>query len=93
MVSDVPKFITNLIDSLYELWPHLSLALEQAKYLRELKKNLEESSVIFLGYFPQNYSFVVQDEVQSFHWKNMICTNYPVMIYYKSNDGSLSHVS
>ena len=43
-----------------------------------LVKILMESTIIFLGDFAANYPFVVQDEVQSFHWKNMMCTLHPL---------------
>ena len=45
-----------------------------------------------MGDFAENYSFVVQDEVQSFHWNNMMCTIHTVVIYYKDG-GSLSSIS
>ena len=31
----------------------------------------------------QNHSFLVQDEVQSYHWNSQQSTLHPVMIYYK----------
>ena len=60
-------------------------ACEQAKYLTELKENLDESSIIFLGSFAENYSFVFQDEVQSFHSNTMKCTIYHVVVYYETD--------
>ena len=64
----------------------------QSKYLSELKENIDGDTVIFLGDFSENYSFVVQDEVQSFHWNNMMCSIHTVVIYYKDGN-SLSHLS
>ena len=93
MVADAPTFIIKLTDSLYDLQPHSFLSREQAKYLNHLKENLDESSIIFLGDFAENYSFVVQDEIQSFHWNNMMCTLHPVVIFYQINDLPLSHLS
>ena len=40
----------------------------------------------FLGDFAENYKFITQDEVQSFHWTNLQCTLHPVVVYYKEND-------
>ena len=37
----------------------------------------------------QNYSFVVQDEVQSFHWNNLQATVHPFLCYYRNTDGKL----
>ena len=38
---------------------------------RECIESLEENEIIILGGFAKNYSFVVQDEVQGFHWNNL----------------------
>ena len=42
--------------------------------------------------FAENYSFVVQDEIQSFHWSKSHCTLHPVVVYYKEN-GKLAQKS
>ena len=89
---DVPSFIEILITSLEELKPHSFISREQARYLNELKENRAESSVILLVDFAENYSFVVHDEVQSFHWNNMQCSLHPVVIYYRK-DAALHHLS
>ena len=47
---------------------------------------------LILGDFAENYKFVVQDEVQSFHWNNLQCTLHPVVVYYRA-DGKLLHMS
>ena len=39
--------------------------------------------------FAENYSFVVQDEAQSFPWNNMQCSIHPAVIYY-IYDGQLT---
>ena len=91
-MADVPSFIEMLITSLEELKPHSFISREQASYLNKLKENLSESSVILLVDFAENYSFVVQDEVQSFHWNNTQCSLHPVVIYYRK-DAALHHLS
>ena len=42
--------------------------------------------------FAENYTFVVQDEIQSFHWNNDQVTIHPVVGYYKSDD-NLKHIN
>ena len=64
-----------------KLTAHSFIGKCQSNYLRELKGNLEENEVIILGDFAENYSFVVQDEVQGFHWNNLRCTLHPVVVY------------
>ena len=39
--------------------------------------------------FAENYLFVVQDEVQSFHWNQSQCFIHPVALYYKNNENDL----
>ena len=46
-------------ESLYEVLPHSFFNHEQAKYLKEPKESLDESSIIFLCDFAKKYSFVV----------------------------------
>ena len=62
------------------------LTKSQAEYLQQRKDNIDNETVISLGNFAENYSFVVQDEVQSFHWNNFQCTLHPVVLYYKIDD-------
>ena len=33
--------------------------------------------------FAENYQYVSQDEIQSFHWNNSQCSIHPAVIYYK----------
>ena len=53
-------------------------------YLRECKENLKHDECIILGDFAENYQFVVQDEVQSYHWNKEQCTLHPIVVYYIS---------
>ena len=84
--ENVPQFINLVIQQLEKLTAHSFIAKYQSNYLRESKENLEENEVIILRDFAENYSFVVQDEVQGFHWNNLQCTLHPVAVYYKNGD-------
>ena len=42
---------------------------------------MEKEALISLD-FSENYSFDLQDEVQSFHWNNNQATIHPIAIYY-----------
>ena len=33
-----------------------------------------------------NYSFLVQDEIQGYHWKEIECPLHPVVVYICSSD-------
>ena len=43
--------------------------------------------------FADNYKYIVQDEVQGFHWNKDQCTLHPVVIYYKNEENELVHKS
>ena len=81
----VNEYIDLLIEALDALTPHSYIAKCQAKYLKSRKEYLPEDSLIVLGDFAENYTFVVQDEVQSFHWSKQYCTLHPAVVYYKEN--------
>ena len=46
-----------------------------------------------LGDFAENYQHLIQDEIQSFHWRKEYWTLHPLVIYYKDVDGNLQHYS
>ena len=84
--DNVPQFTNLVIQQLEKLTAHSFIAKCQSNYLRESKENLAANEVIILGDFAENYSFVLKDEVLGFHWNNLQCTLYPVVVYYKDGD-------
>ena len=44
--------------------------MEQSTYFKNLKEEIQEGELVLVGDFSENYSFVVQDAVQGFHWDN-----------------------
>ena len=42
--------------------------------------------------FSENYSFVLQDAVQGFHWNNAQTTIHPFVVYYHDSD-ELCHIN
>ena len=51
-----------------------------------------DQSNIILGDFAENYVFVVQDEIQSYHWNTQQCSLHPLVIYYKDDNGILKYI-
>ena len=47
---------------------------------------------VVIGDFSENYSFVLQDAAQGFHWNNSQATIHPFVAYYRQL-GKLEHVS
>ena len=64
------EFITLLSDMLYKLPEHHFIAKSQNQYLKDLKASLKPNECIIILEFAENFSFVVQDAAQAFHWNN-----------------------
>ena len=77
------EYIELVCKKLTKLAPHSCLAISQAAYLKSRKEDINKEAALFLGDFLENYKFVVQDEVQSFHCANLQFTLHPVIIYLK----------
>ena len=61
--------------------------------LKDKKENLTRSEAIVLGDFAENYQFIIQDEIQGYHWSQIYFTLHPVVIYILDNDGLVKHDS
>ena len=97
----VDEFIEDLADKVSKLTRHHYIAHKQALYLKNLKESLALNECIIHGDFSENYSFVVQDAAQGFHWevvqdaaqgfhwKNSQATLHPCVVYYKNAEGVL----
>jgi len=85
-------YVELVVSQMQKLTAHSYISKAQAKYLKKRKEQLECNTALFLGDFAENYKFVVQDEVQGFHWNNLQCSLHPVVIYYKENS-LLKHIS
>ena len=66
------EYIDNLADLLHKLTRHSYVAKSQSDYTKFLKNNITAHKLIIQGDFAENYSFVNQDEIQSFHWEEFI---------------------
>ena len=76
-------FLSFLCEKLDSITLHSFIAKKQSQYLKELKEELSQNQVIVLVDFAENHNFLVQDEVQSYHWNSQQCTLHPVIIYYQ----------
>ena len=74
----VHEFIELLVDKIRNLTKHSYTAKCQSRYLKQWKECLGNEIVIVLGDFAGNYAFVIQDEIQSFHWSNHFITGCTV---------------
>ena len=69
------------------------LAKCQANFLKAKKKSLKANEVSVLGDLAENYQFLVQDEIQSYHSSKEYCTLHPLVVYFIDGDGSIQHNS
>lgn len=69
-----------------ELLRHDFLAKSQASYFARKKETIEVGEVVVSLDFAENYSFVVQNAIQSHHWSNSQATLHPYVIYYRDNE-------
>jgi hypothetical protein len=66
-----------LLEKLLLLLRHAFIATRQAMFLKEMKCNLQSGESVVLCDFTENYSSVLQDEAQEFHWSNAQATIQP----------------
>jgi hypothetical protein len=60
--------------------------------LKATKSSLQQGKVIVLGDFSENYSFIIQDAVQGFHWNNQQATIHPFVSYFKNSKNGLENL-
>lgn len=75
------EFIDVLVRKTEKLVCHDYIARQQAEFLRNLKSTMDESEMTVLLDFAENYSFIVQDAAQGYHWDNTQCTLHPFVLY------------
>ena len=71
---------------------HDFIAKQQSLYLTQRKESLLDNEYIVMTDFAENYSFVLQDAVQGFHWNNAQATVHPFVCYYRRL-GVINHIS
>ena len=82
---NVEEFIKLLVGTIDNLTSQCYIAKCQTNYLKRREEELPDNCALVLGNFVENYAFVFQDEIQSFHWSKLYCTLHPIVVYYKEN--------
>ena len=93
LTTTFEKYKELLIDSINNLTRHSYLAKGQARYVKSKRESVGANEVMVLGGFAENYQYLIQDEIQSFHWSKEYCTLHPLVIYHKDADENLQHYS
>ena len=86
------EFVEAFCEKLRVLIPHSFIATQQASFYNERKSSLKPGELLVIAVFSENYSFVLQDAAQGFHWNNAQATVHPFVIYYR-HSGEECHLS
>ena len=86
------EFVDTFCEKLELLRPHSFIAREQASFYAECKSNLQPGEFLVTADFSENYSFILQDAAQGFHWNNSQATIHPFVAYYLDS-GEICHLS
>jgi hypothetical protein len=83
------EFVEKFLSSLMKPKLHDFVAHQQSSFLKETKFPVRDGEVIVLGDFSENYSFIIQDAAQGFHWNNHQATIHPFVSYLKNSKTEL----
>ena len=70
--KSVEEFVDMFCDKLDVLRPHAFIATQP--FYRECKSEIEYGNILVTADFSENYSFVLQDAAQGYHWNNSQAT-------------------
>ena len=84
MISEPRKvFLEKISEDLLVLLKHGFFAKSQATHLQELEDAIEEKELIVTLDFSENYSFEIQNEIQSHRWSKDQVTLHVYVVYYR----------
>ena len=86
------EFADTFCEKLELLRPHSFVASEQASFYAKCKSSLQPGEILVTADFSENYSFVLQDAAQGFHWNNSQATLHPFVAYFLDS-GEVRHLS
>lgn len=92
LVYDVDSFVTDFCERLEKLKVHDFISRQQTNFFNKLKEELSEGEFIITFDFAENYAFIKQNSVQSFHWNNNQATVFTIVMYYRE-DEKVNHKS
>ena len=92
-IQSADEFVRSFTGALSKLLHHDFIAKQQSSYLQESKEKRIPGEFLIVGDFAENFSFIVQDAAQSFHWNNLQATIHPFVCYYKKRATEVQHIS
>ena len=76
----VDEFVDTFCEKLELLRPHSFIASQQASFYSDCKAGLAPREIVVTVDFTENYSFILQDAAQGFHWNNSQATIHPFIL-------------
>ena len=92
-VQPVEEYVEAFLEKIEALSRHDFIAKQQSRYCKDRKEALQAGEFLVVGDFSENYSFIVQDAVQGYHWTNSQATLHPFVFYWKDQNKELQHSS
>ena len=89
---DFYDFLDQICDQIRNLTVRHFIAESQNMYFKCAKDNLSEGECVTVLNFAENYSFIVQDAVQGFHWNSSQATIHPFVVCYVNSEKSVKIV-
>ena len=93
LTSTRKEYKVTLISATNAITKHSFFAKCEASFQRAKKESLKANEVIVLADFAENYQFLVQDEIQSYHWSKEYCTLHPLAVHFIDCDGNIQQFS
>lgn len=87
----VRELIDLLARAIKKLIPHHFVSVDQAAFLKKYKEEMSQNQAVILMDFSMNYSCLIQDASQSYHWSKKGVTVHPIVIYYKDANNDLKN--
>ena len=83
LTKPTDEFVDFFCGKLKLLRRHDFIAKQQSTYCAERKESLIRGEISVTGDFSENYSFVLQDAAQGFHWNNAQATLHPCCVLHR----------
>ena len=83
ITKPVDDYVDSFCDEIKLLIPHSFIAKQQSLFQTDAMSTLLPQQFVVIGDFSENYSFVLQDAAQGFHWNNSQATIHPFVAYYR----------
>lgn len=93
ITKSADEFVESFCEQLKSLLTHSFVAKQQSTFQMEVRSGLKPGVFQVIADFSENYSFILQDEAQGFHWNNSQATIHPFVVYYPELSGKLHHLT